>query len=454
MTVSHRPPTRTRRLLEWATVMTIVIAGAWVTWVRVPADHRRRPWAEDANIFLDEAVRDGAWNVIVHGYAGYQHLIPRLVVAVIYPFFDVVRYPMLIFAICSVLVGLAAAAVYWLSRDLVPWIPARLTLAAITMLLPLATQETIGNLADLHVYAMWIMPWLLLYRPRRWSTGIAWALLAFALVMTEIQCVFFFWLIPFRARRARARAFPIFAAFLVGAAWQIVTALLVPRATSEGPLSVGSTFLGWMVNTVIPLVQADPVAVRNLIHSSGLLVAWIILIPIAAATVIALWKGTSTQRLLTIALILGSAATYTGSAWANSQDGFRYAEFGLDHIDTLIVNIRYGVPSGMLLSAVIPLATAILVSRARRADAAASPGRRVAITTAISVIACIAVVGIMGRGDLHPYSLRATVAEWPSAVIAAMDQCGSARPPDTVTLPVAPWRSLTLTCTELLSLRR
>jgi len=454
MDLPHRARAHARSWIEWAAVVTIIVAGAWTTWVRVPPDHRRRPWAEDANIFLDEAIRDGAWSVIVHGYAGYQHLLPRLVMAAIFPFFDIARYPMLVFAICSVLVGAAAAAVFWLSRDLLPWLPARATLAAITVLLPLAAQETIGNLADLHVYALWIMPWLLLYRPRRWSSGVAWAAIAFLLVMTEIQCAFFFWLIPFRMRRTEARAFPIFAAFLTGSVWQIVTAVLVARPPGEGPLSIGSTFLGWMVNTVIPLAQADPVAVRALIHSSGLLVAWAILVPVAAATWVALWKGTPKQRLLTVTLLLGSAATYTGSVWANSQDAFRYAEFGLDHIDTLTVNIRYGVPSGMLLSAVIPLAAAILVSRTREPTPQARRTATAAITTAFAAVCCIAVVATMWHGDLHTLSLRGTVPEWPEAVRAAMDQCGSTRPPETVSLPVAPWRSLDLSCTELLSLRR
>lgn len=454
MAEPHRVVAQRPSWMEWTAALIIVLVGTWTTWVRVPPDHRRRPWAEDANIFLDEAIRDGAWNVLVHGYAGYQHLIPRLVIAAIYPFFDVVRYPMLIFAICSTLVGLAAAAVFWLSRDLVPWLPARLTLAAITVLLPLSAQETIGNLADLHVYALWIMPWLLLYRPRRWATSAGWALVAFALAMTEIQAVFFFWLIPFLARRANVRAFPIFVAFLAGSVWQIFTALLVERTPGEGPLSLGSTFLGWMVNTVIPLVQANPDAVRALIHASGLLIAWIVLLPIVAGAVFALWKGTPNQRLLTVALLLGSAATYTGSAWANSSDAFRYAEIGLGNIDTLVVNIRYGVPAGMLLSALIPLAAAILVTGRRRPLRTSDSGPRVAITTVVASVCCVIVVAVMWHGDLDTFSLRATVAEWPGAVVAAMDDCRSTTPPDAVTLPVAPWRSLTMSCADLLSLRR
>ena len=455
MNVSRHSSERARFSVSLLLVAAVVVAGAYITWARLPAEHRRRPWAEDANVFLFDAVRHGPWNVVVEGYAGYQHLIPRLVIAANYPFFDIVRYPMLVFAICSVLTGLAAAAVLWLARDLVPWLPARLTLATITVLLPLSAQETVGNLADLHVYAMWLAPWLLLYRPRKWSTSAGWAVVTFLVVMTEVQAVFFLWIIAFRLRRAEVRAFPIFAAYLSGAAWQIVTALLVSRPPGEGPLSIGSTTLGWMINTVIPIVQADPDAVRAIIRTSGVLLAWLILIPIVVAAGVVFWKGATAQRVLTAALLLGSAATYTGSVWANSSNAFRYAEVGLEHIDALAVNIRYGVPSGMFLIAVIPVAAAVLVDRAR--DAPASEHRtstRVHLTAAIAAICCSALIVLLWHGSLHVFSLRTTVPEWPTAARAAIDECQSVSPPTTVTLPVAPWRSVTLSCHELLAVHR
>ncbi len=193
----------------------ILVATVAITWFRVPGSHRDRVWAEDANIFLAQAISEGPWRVLFEGYAGYQHLVPRIVVAGIYPFFDLGDYPRIVYAICAVITGAVAVAVFALSRDLVPFLPSRVALGLITALIPLATQETVGNLADLHTYAMWLAPWLLLYRPRTWPSSVGWAVVAFLTVMTEIQAVFFVFLIAFGLRRASRRAWPIFASFLV-----------------------------------------------------------------------------------------------------------------------------------------------------------------------------------------------------------------------------------------------
>ncbi|WP_296191745.1 hypothetical protein [uncultured Microbacterium sp.] len=435
--------------VEYALVVAIIVAGTFITWVRVAPDGRRRVWAEDANLFLTEAIGYGPWDVIFRGYAGYQHLVPRLVTATIYPWFDIVVFPMLLFIICAALTGLVAAAVFWLSRDLVPWLPARLLLAGVTLYLPLAAQETIGNLADLHAYAMWLAPWLLLYRPRRWATGIGWAIVTFLVVMTEIQAVFFIWLIFFRLGRANARSYPIYVAFIAGSVGQVITALTIQRTTSNGPLSVPSTVMGWIVNTVFPLVNANPEQIRQLIRDSGLLVGLLLLVPIVIAAVYVLWRGSGAQRLLVVACLLGSAATYTGSAWSNSSEWFEYAEVGLANIDHLAINIRYGVSAGMLLVAVVPVALSLWVTRTARAQGAAKSVPRV-----VGVVISLAILAVMVHASTDTYSLRTTVDEWPASVQNAIAGCRDGVAPDPVTLPVAPSRSMDISCANLLELAR
>lgn len=437
------PPTRLRASVEYATALLLTVAGAVVTWFRVPGDHRDRVWAEDANIFLVQAIERGPWSVILEGYAGYQHFVPRFVVALIYPYFDLASYPVLVFAICSLITGAAAAAVFWLSRDLIPWWPARVGAAAVTVLLPLATQETVGNLADIHTYAMWLTPWLLLYRPRTWGSSVGWAVVTFAATLTEIQSVFFVFLLAFGLRRADRRKIPVFAAFLVAGTIQVLTSLFVQRTTGEGPLSVGSTVMGWMINTVMPLVSADPQTIRQWVIESGMTSALLILIPIAAAMLVTLIWGTANQRLLAITMMLGSAATYTGSAWANSGFWFDYAAEPLADVGIrLAVNIRYGVASGMMLVAVMFVAAAV----ARRRWA----GSRTVGFGALVV--CTAVVGVLALGATTAISIRDRVDRWSPAVTDAARACGGLPADGTVTLPVAPDRSVDLACSDVLSL--
>lgn len=430
--------------LERAIFALLVLAGTVITWFRVPSDHRDRVWAEDANIFLAEAIEHGPWAVLFNGYAGYQHLVPRVVVGALLPGLDLAAYPVVVFAICSLLTGLTAGAVYFLTRDIVPWQPARITLALITVLIPLATQETIGNLADIHTYAMWIAPWLLLYRPRNWWASAGWGVLAWVVVMTEIQAVFFFFLIFFRLRRTDRLSWPILGGFVLGSVIQIATAVTVERNTGNGPLSIPSTVMGWLINTVMPLVTADPVTIRAWIVDHGLLVAFAILVPLVIAAVIVLIWGDGDQRVLTIALLLGSAAIYTGSAWANSGDWFMYAEIGLDNIESLIVNIRYGVASGMMLVATVPMAAAVAVRRWPR---------RMPVPV-LAWTACVGLLVVLAYGSTQTISLRNWVDPWSGAVEEAEEDCASLDPTVSVTLPVAPDRSVDLTCEDVLTYSR
>ncbi|MDL5352579.1 hypothetical protein [Microbacterium sp. zg-YB36] len=436
--VTTRPVSRG---VEYGLLIALVVAGAIITWFRVPDGHHDRVWAEDSNIFLGEALDQGPWAVLLQGYAGYQHFVPRLVIALMMPALDLQYYAVTVFAICAVLTGLVAGAVFWLSRDLVPWIPARVTVALITVIIPLATQETVGNLADLHTYAMWLAPWLLLYRPRTWWSSAGWAVILWATVMTEIQAVFFVFLIFFRLRRRDRRSWPLVAAFVVASAAQLLTAVTGERQTSNGPLSIPSTVIGWMINTVMPLITADPVLIRAWVLESGVLVAVAILVPIVVAAVVALVWGSGEQRLLVVSLLLGSAAIYTGSAWANSDVWFMYAEEGLDTIGALVVNIRYGVASGMMLVAVIPIAAAVVLRRWGGA----------LWSKVAAWAACVVVVAALGYGSTMTISLRDWVGAWSPAVAQAVEECSTSAPSDVVTLPVAPDRSVDLVCEDVLA---
>lgn len=430
---------------ELVLLAAVVVAGAIITWNRVPADHRDRVWAEDGNIFLAEALDSSPLAVLFRGYAGYQHFVPRVVEVGVLPIIDLSDYPVVIFAVCAVLTGLAGGAVFWLTRDNVPWLPARVALALITSVVPLATQETVGNLADLHTYAMWVMPWLLLYRPRTWTTSIAWGVLAWALVMTEIQAIFFVFLILFRLGRAHSRQRPVFVGFAVGALAQVITALVVQRTTSGGPLSVASTVMGWMINTVMPLLTADPITIRQWVIDSGVAVAVIVIVPVALAAIAVLIWGTSSQRLLTVSLLLGSAAIYTGSAWANSGFWFAYAEEPLTDVGIrLALNIRYGVASGMMLAAILPIAAAVIVRR----------GRHRVPAQAAAWVLCLATVGVLGHGATMTISIRDQVGRWSPAVRTAAAECAEQRAASVHTLPVAPDRSVDLTCAQILEFTR
>lgn len=419
--------------------MAIVAIGAVVSLLRVPLSHVDTVWAEDGNLFLAEAIMSGPWSVLVTGYAGYQHLVPRIATALILSVVPIDGFGIAVFVVCSLLVGLVAAAIFWLSRDLVPWMPARLVLAAITIALPLSAQEVLGNLADIHSYALWLMPWLLLYRPRTLSGGIGWGVVALLCAMTEIQAIVFLPLLLLMVRPAHRTAWPIGVGFLLGMLGQLLTTLLTPRDSAASWLGLRSIVLGYLYNTVLPLLNPDPVWQNGVLAASGPLVPALVALPFAVAIVVAVLWGTTRQRILIAALVVASFALYAAAVTIDGGLYFAYAAH--NPVDGFwgIQNSRYGVASGMLLAATVPVAASALVVRFAGATRA----------TVISTIAVCALVGWFAFASTLSFSARESGVTWSGSVREAREQCES-DDIDGGRVLVAPERMVTLPCDLLL----
>jgi hypothetical protein len=347
-----------------------------------------------------------------------------------------------VFVICALLTGLVAAAVFWLSRELVPWLPARLGLAAITILLPLAAQEVLGNLADFHSYCMWLAPWLILYRPRDWRGGIGWGLVALACALTEIQMVLFLPLALLNWRRQYRFAWPIAAGFALGALVQIITTLSTPRPSTAYWLGIPSLIHGYLYNTVLPMLNPNPYWQAELLSESGALVPALVSLPFIAAGIVVLILGTNRQRILAVTLVLASGAIYAGGATIDGSFGFAY--FHHDNSDVFhgILNSRYGVSSGMMLAALVPLAAAVLIARA--ADCVARSA------TLLRAVAWVGVVGVtlaFAVASTQSVSARSSGVTWSGGIAAVAEACEAGTQPPRVA--IAPDRFVDVTCDYL-----
>ncbi len=427
---------RTRLIL-----VSIVVVGALVSLLRVPVSHIDTVWAEDGQIFLMQALEHGPWSVLFTGYAGYQHLIPRLVTALLVSVVPIDAFGIAVFVVCAILTGAVAAAVFWLSRDLVPWMPARLGLAAITILLPLSAQEVLGNLADFHSYCLWLMPWLLLYRPRTWASGISWGVVALLCAMTEIQSIIFVPLLLLMVRPQHRFAWPIGAGFLLGLAGQVLTTLLLPRSSTASWLGIPSLVLGYLYNTVLPMLGPNPYWQADLLLATGPIVPAILLLPFVAATIVALIWGTPRQRLLVVTLVLASGAIYAGGALADGGAFFLYAEHANVGSFYGILNSRYGVASGMFLAATVPVAAAVLWARHET--------REVRWPAVVAWVAVIALAVQFTISSTQSESARLTGVTWSGGVAAAREECRDLNPSDIVEVPNAPARLVQIRCDRL-----
>ncbi|MDH6182547.1 hypothetical protein M2152_002729 [Microbacteriaceae bacterium SG_E_30_P1] len=422
------------------TLVAIVVAGAAISLLRVPTSHLDTVWAEDGDVFLADALRESPWGPLFKGYAGYQHLIPRIVAAILVSLAPLEAYGIAVFVACALLTGAVAAAVYWLSRDLVPWQPARLTLAGITILLPLAGQEVLGNLADFHSYCLWLAPWILLYRPRTLGGGLWWGFVAFLCAATEIQTLLFLPLLLFMVPRRHRNSWPIGIGLAVGLALQVATTLLFPRPSTAGWQGLSSLLVGYLYNAVLPLANTDAGWQVAVILAGGPLLPALIAVPFAAATVVVVVWGNRMQRVLVITLVLASGATYAAAAINDGSYYFRYTHhLNADGFEG-ILTVRYGVAAGLLLAATVPLAAAVAYRLAQ------ARGVEWPIVTSRAVLAALLTLMIFSGSQVD--SSRDSGVAWSTNVDEAREECDE-REPTEVGITIAPEREVVLACSLL-----
>ncbi len=81
----HDGPARTasrrrRAVVQALAAVLVALAAAALAWWRLGPVTRATTWAEDGGIFLREQLAYGAGDTLLRPYAGYLHLVPRLLV--------------------------------------------------------------------------------------------------------------------------------------------------------------------------------------------------------------------------------------------------------------------------------------------------------------------------------------------------------------------------------------
>ena len=154
-----------------------VLASA-LTWLRLPAAARDTFWAEDGHQFVADWLHDAGPATLFQGYGGYLHLLPRGITWLVVEFVPVDAWAFATTAAACVVTGGVAALVFVFSQDVVAASVARIGLALVVVLTPLAGMEILGNVANVHWYLLYLTPWLLLATPRSRVGSVAMVLLA------------------------------------------------------------------------------------------------------------------------------------------------------------------------------------------------------------------------------------------------------------------------------------
>jgi hypothetical protein len=404
------------------------IVCAVIAWLRLPAIARDTLWAEDGRTFLQGALSSNSPAMLFAPYAGYLHLLPRIIAALTVQFVPVSLYAQAMTAGSCIAAGVMAAIVYVCSADVVRWMPARIVIALLTVLAPLAPREVLGNAANLHSLVMWTVFWMLLYRPRTRLGSYLLGCAALIGALTEIQLIF---LLPLALLRVRDRAsLWTRVGWLVGVLAQLSVTVLWPRSPGVGPaISMPSLAYGFVINSVLPVWIPQNSIGRAIVWGGPLLVV-ALCVPFAVALYLGLRYGTRAQRVAALALVGAAALVYAGSVLENPHPYYNYASLGASALRTPWLT-RYGVVPSMMLCALIPLAVDVLLARRRQAQRfeprmpAGSAGRTLggpaARVVAASVV--VALVGCLLAQFVPQETRRSGGPAWQPQIAALRETC-------------------------------
>lgn len=144
------PVTAPRALLYAA----LALLGVTIALFRLPFSSLDSLWTDDGAIFLEQAARAPLGSTLGQGYAGYAHLVPRLVAEITVRLFPIQDAAVATSAIMAVLLSALALAIFFLSGAHLRRLPARLLLWLLIVAAPLAGMEVVLSTANFQWYLL------------------------------------------------------------------------------------------------------------------------------------------------------------------------------------------------------------------------------------------------------------------------------------------------------------
>ena len=330
----------------------LAVSGTALAYFRVPNLVARTVWAEDGQVFLREYLEQGPG--LLNPYAGYLHFLPRIVVASVVPVFGLEAYPMAVTVACCVVLGFISALTFYCSSALTTNVSARLCWASIPVLVPPGALETMGNVANLHWYLLWLAPWVLIKSPSVFGQKILLGASALVIGLSEIQSALFLPLIFFRLKDRSlwwAKAGLVF-----GVACQLFTLWMFPRlqgGTGEQG-DVLSVIYGYFLNTSAAIFYGSGPAVTNHILGFGAAPIVLSVVPFAIVAVLLALAGSTLPRLMGSVWLFSSLAIWVASVVVNPAPYFHYATFDSAQDWNGFFLSRYSTVPSIFLLALVP----------------------------------------------------------------------------------------------------
>lgn len=474
-----RPAILDRRWMTIVLTAAVFVVASILAILRLPAGVRETVWAEDGVFFLADSDREGGWATLFKPYMGYLHVIPRLIVVAASQFADIAAFAVVVSVVCCVLVGALAALVFHCSSAVTDWLPARLAIASVTVLVPTAPIEVLGNAANLHWYLLWASVWLVLYTPKTWRGSVALGVLATSFALTSILVALLAPLVFYRF--GAARMWPVRAGYAIGLIGQAVATLSYPRPTSSDPPDLLTTVHGYLIHGPSAVFVSSEEQLGGLLADTGWWVGAAYFAPFVLSWLYLLWRGRAVTRIAATTLLVLSIGVFSLALnGAVMSDYWDYANYSDEQFRALTIQ-RYSVIASMCLIPLPILSAATMrerwVSRDRDTaldrwmtrDAAALARRRRVPTLPSWLLRTparlvpVAMVAVMLAGFTPDATRRDGFEPWSASVEEAREDCAGPPPteptpgvairssPRDASLPIAPggaWKTI-LSCSTL-----
>ncbi len=316
---TESPPRRGRVLLY---VLGFCCGLGYLLATPAGRSHLDHVWAEDGARFLVDALSKPFAVNLVTPYAGYLHLVPRLVAQVV-----------ALLPLGSAAAGLAVLAaairagiavfVFAASGGYLRAWWLRSGLAAGVVVLPAANGEALNNIADLHWFLLFGAFWALLWRPvGRWRTALA-TTVVFLSVGSSVLAL---GLLPLALIRGMSRAWRdrvVVVGFGLGAIAQVGAMLTGhPRNDSVRPFNPGQAGLTSLLRGPL-MTFTGPDPVPWLVRSFGYWPAALALACVLAIAVAGIRGGVAASRLVVIAALGAAALALFVQLYVNWSPGLR-----------------------------------------------------------------------------------------------------------------------------------
>jgi hypothetical protein len=419
------------RSAGWRTVglgTAALLAGTVIGLLRQPGDAATNTvWAEDGEIFLGAAATDGPVRAIATSYAGYYHLVPRLLsgIAALAPSSAAAWVLAVSAALCAAAV---AVLVYVASAAYLPSPVSRFLVSAVVVVVPLAQDDVLNSIANLHWYGLYAVFWVLLWAPRSRLGRAVGPTVTLLVAASDILTVAFIPLALWRAlrgspgRRLDRHGTILAAALGVGLAAQF--AGLLSGASSRSLTLDALTAFGGYVLRAVPAGVLGERWVGTQTSARGVAFAAVAWLLIGVAVLMARSRLVRPHWPLAITAAAHSLVLYVLPVFLSGAPTPRYAV----------------APALLMVTA--------LVAVLRPADPPVS--RRAAMAPVVALAALMITVCAV---NLRVDNRRAHGPSWSTEVGRARATCATARPATDLDLPIAPrdaggWHA-TLPCSYL-----